>query len=163
MLVAFIWGTNFVFIRYGLDELGPFSFAALRFMLVAFPLIFIFPKPKTSWLNLASYGLFIGFGQFGLLYWAMQNNISPGLASLIIQMQVFFCLIVRSLRQAVFPQGGTYLMAITAKTKLQSPKLILTLLKKGGNDVGRGAMDSWFPWGHRDVSASMVNNNSVKV
>lgn len=94
LLVAFIWGTNFVFIRYGLDELEPFTFAALRFVLVAFPLIFIFPKPQTSWLNLASYGLFIGFGQFGLLYWVMQSNISPGLASLILQMQVFFTVLL---------------------------------------------------------------------
>ena len=36
------------------------------------------------------YGFFIGFGQFGLLFWAMQDNITPGLASLIIQVQVFF-------------------------------------------------------------------------
>jgi O-acetylserine/cysteine efflux transporter len=94
ILVTFIWGTNFVFIRYGLDELEPFTFAALRFVLVAFSLLLIFPRPKTSWLNLASYGLFIGFGQFGLLYWVMQDNISPGLASLILQMQVFFTVLL---------------------------------------------------------------------
>ncbi len=94
LLVTFIWGTNFVIIRYGLDELAPFTFAALRFALVAFPLVFIFPKPNTSWLNLASYGLFIGFGQFGLLYWVMQENITPGLASLLLQMQVFFTVLL---------------------------------------------------------------------
>lgn len=94
ILVALIWGTNFVFIRYGLDELGPFTFAALRFFLVAIPLVFFFPRPKTSWRHLISYGLFIGFGQFGLLFWAMQENITPGLASLIIQMQVFFTILL---------------------------------------------------------------------
>ena len=94
VLVAFIWGTNFVFIRYGLNELEPFTFAALRFSLVALPLVFIFPKPKTSWLNLASYGLLIGCGQFGLLYWVMQANITPGLASLLLQMQVFFTVLL---------------------------------------------------------------------
>jgi O-acetylserine/cysteine efflux transporter len=94
LLVAAIWGTNFVFIRYGLDELEPFTFAALRFTLVVFPLILVFPKPNTSWLSLASYGLFIGFGQFGLLYWVMQENITPGLASLILQMQVFFTVLM---------------------------------------------------------------------
>lgn len=94
ILVTLIWGTNFVVIRYGLDELEPFTFAALRFALVAFPLVFFFPRPKTSWLNLASYGLFIGFGQFGLLYWVMQENITPGLASLILQMQVFFTVLL---------------------------------------------------------------------
>jgi len=94
VLVAFIWGTNFVIIRYGLDELQPFTLAALRFGFVAVPLVFILPRPKTSWVNLASYGLLIGCGQFGLLFWAMQANISPGLASLIIQMQVFFTILL---------------------------------------------------------------------
>jgi O-acetylserine/cysteine efflux transporter len=94
LLVAAIWGTNFVFIRYGLDELEPFTFAALRFALVALPLAFFIPKPKASWFSLISYGAFIGCGQFGLLYWAMQENITPGLASLIIQMQVFFTVLL---------------------------------------------------------------------
>ena len=93
-MVTLIWGTNFVFIRYGLDELAPFTFAALRFVLVAFPLALILPRPNTPWRYLISYGLFIGFGQFGLLFWAMQADISPGLASLIIQMQVFFTILL---------------------------------------------------------------------
>jgi len=94
LLVALIWGTNFVFIRYGLDELQPFTFAALRFSLVAMPLVFFLPKPRTPWLYLISYGFFIGCGQFGLLFWVMQENITPGLASLIIQMQVFFTILL---------------------------------------------------------------------
>ena len=94
LLVTFIWGTNFVFIRVGLDELEPFTLATLRFVLVAFPLVLVIPRPRTSWLHLASYGLFIGFGQFGLLYWVMQGNITPGLASLILQMQVFFTVLL---------------------------------------------------------------------
>ncbi len=97
-----IWGTNFVFIRIGLDELSPFTFAALRFCLVAFPLVLLLPKPSTSWLNLISYGLFIGLGQFGLLFWAMNGDISPGLASLIIQMQVFFTVLLSA---AVFKEA----------------------------------------------------------
>ena len=94
LVVTLIWGSNFVFIRYGLDELAPFTFAALRFLLVAFPLALFFPRPSTPWRYLISYGLFIGFGQFGLLFWAMQADISPGLASLIIQMQVFFTILL---------------------------------------------------------------------
>lgn len=97
ILVALIWGTNFVFIRYGLDELPAFTFAALRFALVAFPLIFIFPKPQVQWRMIIAYGLAIGFGQFGLMFWAMQSNISPGLASLIVQMQVFFTIFISAL------------------------------------------------------------------
>ena len=96
LIVVFIWGTNFVFIRFGLDELGAFTFATLRFILVVVPLVFIFPKPNVRWRSLVAYGLFIGFGQFGLLFWAMQSNITPGLASLIVQMQVFFTILLQS-------------------------------------------------------------------
>ncbi len=93
-LVAFIWGTNFVFIKYGLEELPPFLFATLRFFFVAIPLIFFIPKPKVSWALIAAYGVFIGFGQFGLMFYTMQNDISPGLASLVVQMQVFFSILL---------------------------------------------------------------------
>ena len=93
LIVTIIWGTNFVFIKYGLNELPPFLFATIRFFLVAFPLIFFFPKPKASWGLIAAYGLFIGFGQFGILFYAMQNDISPGIASLVLQTQVFFSVI----------------------------------------------------------------------
>lgn len=83
-----------MFIRIGLDDLAPFTFATLRFLLVALPLVFIIARPKVSWPNLIGYGLCIGVGQFGLLFWAMQSNISPGMASLLIQIQVFFTILL---------------------------------------------------------------------
>lgn len=94
LVVMIIWGTNFVFIRVGLDELPPFTFALLRFILAAVPLIFFLRKPNVAWRYLAAFGFFIGFGQFGLLFWAMQENISPGLASLVVQIQVFFTILL---------------------------------------------------------------------
>ncbi len=103
LLVTFIWGTNFVLLRYALDELAPFTLAALRFLFVAFPLVFFLPKPKIAWRYIASYGLLIGVGQFGLLFWAMQADITPGVASLLIQLQVFFTVLltVFSLKETV--------------------------------------------------------------
>src|SRR5581483_5398802 len=44
--------------------------------------------------NLAVYGFCIGVGQFGLLFIALHGLISPGLASLVIQMQVFFTVLL---------------------------------------------------------------------
>ena len=90
LLVTTIWGTNFVLIHIGLQELPPFTFATLRFVLVAFPLVLFLPKPDIPWKYLIGFGVFIGFGQFGFLFWAMQDNITPGLASLVVQTQVFF-------------------------------------------------------------------------
>ena len=105
LMVAFIWGSNFILIKIGLVDLPPFLFVFLRFSLVVLPLIFFFPKPKVSWGTIASYGILIGFGQFGLLFWAMQAEISPGLASLVVQSQVFFTLILARtlLAEAILP------------------------------------------------------------
>jgi O-acetylserine/cysteine efflux transporter len=88
--VAAVWGTNFVVIKVALAHLPPLLFAALRFTLAFLPAAFFLKRPRVRWTNLAAYGVVIGAGQFGLLYIAMERNISPGLASLVIQMQVFF-------------------------------------------------------------------------
>ncbi len=90
LAVVFVWGTNFVVIRLGLNVLPPLFFATLRFTFVLLPLVFILPRPAASWGNLAFYGLAIGLMQFGLLFIAMHGYISPGLASLVVQLQVFF-------------------------------------------------------------------------
>lgn len=90
LAVVFVWGTNFVVIKLGLHELPPFLFAAMRFLLSAVPLVFLLKRPAVPWSKLAAFGVLLGVGQFGLLFLAMQHDISPGLASLVIQSQVFF-------------------------------------------------------------------------
>ena len=90
LAVVAVWGTNFVVIRLALNHLPPLLFTTLRFTLVLLPMVFFVKRPKVSWANLAAYGLLIGAGQFGLLFVAMKGHISPGLASLVIQIQVFF-------------------------------------------------------------------------
>ncbi len=88
--VVFIWGTNFVVIRWGLDGLPPFLFATLRFTLSALPWVFFIRRPAVPWRKLAAFGVFLGVGQFALMFLAMRADISPGLASLVVQVQVFF-------------------------------------------------------------------------
>ncbi|MBN9589287.1 MAG: hypothetical protein BGN85_03305 [Alphaproteobacteria bacterium 64-11] len=90
LAIVFVWGTNFVVIRLGLDALPPLFFATLRFGFVLLPAVFFLKRPRVDWGNMALYGLSVGAGQFGLLFIAMKGMISPGLASLVIQMQVFF-------------------------------------------------------------------------
>ena len=89
-LIVAVWGTNFVVIKAGLAELPPFLFAALRFCACAVPFAFFIERPKVAWRWLALYGVVLGAGQFGLLFYAMRADISPGMASLVIQVQVFF-------------------------------------------------------------------------
>jgi O-acetylserine/cysteine efflux transporter len=90
LAVVFVWGTNFVVIKWGLAEFPPFLFASLRFTMCVLPWIFFLPRPQVSWAKLAAFGVLLGAGQFGLLFLAMQHDVTPGLASLIIQTQVFF-------------------------------------------------------------------------
>ncbi len=138
-LVTFIWGTNFVFIKYGLDELPPFLFATLRFFLVAFPLVFFLPKPKAPWSLIATYGVLIGFGQFGLMFYAMRSDISPGLASLVVQTQVFFSIVIAILFFKESVKGiqwlalsvvltGIVLIAINVEGQTTTLGLVLILL-----------------------------------
>ena len=89
LAVVAVWGTNFVVIKWGLDELPPFTFAALRYFFCAIPFVFFLRRPPVPWRWLSLYGVFLG-AQFALLFYAMRADISPGLASLVIQTQVFF-------------------------------------------------------------------------
>ena len=90
LAVVFIWGTNFVVIELGLRDFPPLLFATLRFALAALPWLFFIRRPAVAWRYLIGFGLFLGVGQFGLLFIAMRDDISPGLASLVMQVQVFF-------------------------------------------------------------------------
>ena len=103
--VVAVWGTNFVVVHVALSHLPPLLLAALRFLFAFLPIAFFVRRPDIAWPYLAGYGLFIGVGQFGLVYIAMNGHISPGLASLVLQMQVFFT-IGLSVRLAGESVGG---------------------------------------------------------
>jgi len=90
LAIVAVWGTNFVVIKISLASFPPFLFAALRYVFAFLPAALLLPRPKVSWINLCVYGLAVGVGQFGVLYYAIDGYISPGLASLVIQTQVFF-------------------------------------------------------------------------
>ena len=90
LAVVAVWGTNFVVIRVALNHLPPLILAALRFSFAFLPAAFFIKRPQVPWRNLAAYGVLIGLGQFGILFLAMTHFISPGLASLVVQTQVFF-------------------------------------------------------------------------
>lgn len=90
LCVMLIWGASFPVVKIGLEELPPMLFIAVRFLLVAFPAIFFVPFPKTSIVYVVAVGVLIGVVKFGLLFVAMRADASAGIASLVLQSQIFF-------------------------------------------------------------------------
>lgn len=94
LLVVIVWGLNFVVIKVGLHNMPPMLLAGLRFLLVAFPAIFFVARPKVPFRLLLGYGLTISFGQFAFLFCAIKFGMPAGLASLVLQAQAFFTIIL---------------------------------------------------------------------
>ena len=97
LLVVVIWGVNFVAIDLGLAHVPPLVFLAMRFVLVAVPAVFFIRPPAIGWRNILLIGAFLSLGQFTLLYLALSLGMPPGLASLLLQTQIVFSVIVSSL------------------------------------------------------------------
>lgn len=131
--VMAVWGSNFVVIKFALNSLPPLLFAALRFSVAAFPLILFLPRPKVGLGNLCAFGLFIGVGQFGLLFLAMRSDITPGLASLIVQTQVFFTIFL-----SVLFTGERVRLAQIIAVAIAASGLLLICLSAGGSATPLG-------------------------
>jgi O-acetylserine/cysteine efflux transporter len=97
VLVAVIWGANFVVIDLGLGDLPPTLFVALRFTVVLVPAVFLVPRPQVPWRDVVSVGLFMSLGQFALLYTALAVGMPAGLASLVLQAQVVLTVVIAAL------------------------------------------------------------------
>lgn len=94
LLVVVVWGVNFVVIKLGLHNMPPLMLAGLRFLLVAFPALFFVARPKVPFRLLLGYGLTISFGQFAFLFCAIKFGMPAGLASLVLQAQAFFTIML---------------------------------------------------------------------
>ena len=90
LLVVFVWGVTFVVIKVGVDTTPPILLSALRFTFAALPAVFFVRPPKTKPSIVIAYGVTLGVVQFGGLFLAMRYGLSAGLASLLVQAQVFF-------------------------------------------------------------------------
>lgn len=154
LAVVFVWGTNFVAIKWVLQDLPPFLFAALRFALAWLPAALFVKRPAVRWRLLAAYGVLIGAGQFGLLYLAIRADITPGLASLVVQTQVFFTIAlaivlsgerVRAFQWVALGLAAAGLAVIAAHTdRTTTPTglalvLAAALCWAGGNMVARAS------------------------
>lgn len=88
LLVCAAWALNFLVSAYALREIPPFLFTALRFALLATPLLFLLRAPAPGqWPRLLSACLCIGVLHFGLSFLALR--LSSDLSSPAIVMQSY--------------------------------------------------------------------------
>src|ERR1044072_5227246 len=89
LLLCLIWGTTWLFIKLGLEDLPPLTFAGIRFVIataIVFVLIAIrrisLPTRKRDWILLAVTGVLSFTLNYGLVFWGEQY-ISSGLAAIL--------------------------------------------------------------------------------
>jgi drug/metabolite transporter (DMT)-like permease len=89
LLLCLIWGSTWLFIKLGLSDLPPFTFAGIRFVIASSILFAIIkarrlelPHNRADWTLLATTGVLSFSLNYGLLFWGEQY-ISSGLAALL--------------------------------------------------------------------------------
>src|SRR6266540_3936607 len=89
LLLCCIWGSTWLFIKIGLDDLPPLTFAGIRFVLASLILALLvlarrarWPRTRGEWTLIAVVGV-LQFGlNYGLVFWGEQH-ISSGLAAVL--------------------------------------------------------------------------------
>ncbi|EHH04224.1 permease protein [Agrobacterium tumefaciens CCNWGS0286] len=114
LITVFLWGFNFVVIKVGVADMPPLFLTGVRYLFAAVPLVFFLPKPNVPWRHMIVYGMAMGFVQFGLLYPAIKLGLPAGLASLVMQSQAFFTLVLAVVFLGERPLPSQILGAIIA-------------------------------------------------
>ena len=123
LALCIVWGSTWIFIKLGLADLPPVSFAALRFTvacLLLLPVLLILkiqiPKGRKIWIVILITGLLQFFFNYGLLFWGEQY-ISSGLAAVL---------------QATIPAFGLVLARIYVGEQITGLKIASILLGLAG-------------------------------
>ncbi|MGO4126745.1 DMT family transporter [Inquilinus sp. YAF38] len=85
--VMLIWGYNFVIAKYGLAELPPLLFMALRFGLVALLLVPFVRMPRGRWRDVLILAVMLGLTHFSLMFTGLAH-VDAAVAAIVIQVQV---------------------------------------------------------------------------
>ncbi|MEU7139256.1 EamA family transporter [Nocardia sp. NPDC046473] len=136
LTVVLLWGLNFLALRAGLDHFPPFFFAALRFAVIALPVLLFVPRPKVRMRWLLLYGTGFGILQFAFLFTAMRAGMPTGLASLVLQSSAPFTVLLGTLflRERIRPiqVGGIVVamagMAVIGWDRLEHASVLPVLL-----------------------------------
>ncbi len=139
VLVAVLWGANFLAIHVGLQHFPPLFLAGLRFAVIAVPTILLVPRPQVPMRWLLGYGLGFGTVQFVFLFVAMDLGMPTGLASLVLQASAPFTVLLGAalLRERLSPRqragiglavAGLVAIAVARAQSAALLPVLLTLL-----------------------------------
>src|SRR4029079_19801021 len=89
LILCCIWGSTWLFIKVGLEDLPPFTFAGIRFVIACAILLVIIRVRRLTWprsrsdLKLLAWTGFLSFTiNYGTIFWGEQH-ISSGLAAVL--------------------------------------------------------------------------------
>src|SRR5437667_4544407 len=89
LILCCIWGSTWLFIKIGLNDLPPITFAGIRFVLASFILSSLvmmrrvrWPRTRDEWSLIAVSGVLQFTLNYGLVFWGEQH-ISSGLAAVL--------------------------------------------------------------------------------
>ncbi|MCX4093722.1 EamA family transporter [Nocardia sp. alder85J] len=114
LAVVLLWGLNFISLHVGLEHFPPYFFAALRFAVLAVPVVLLVPRPRVPLRWLLLYGTGFGIAQFGFLFTAMRAGMPTGLASLVLQSSAPFTVVLGALLLGERLRAGQFLGLLTA-------------------------------------------------
>jgi drug/metabolite transporter (DMT)-like permease len=91
LFLSLVWGSTWLFIKLGLEDLPPFSFASLRFSIALVPLVVILlwrrlplPRRRIEWGLMAISGVLVFSIDYGLIFWG-ERHLTSGMTA------VLFC------------------------------------------------------------------------
>ncbi|HHU0125626.1 TPA: EamA family transporter [Legionella pneumophila] len=103
-----------MFVKLSLEEFSPLLLCAVRFLLASVPAVFFIKPPAVPFKIIASYGLIMFALQFALLFIGLRVGMTPGVASLLMQVQVFFSMFFAIIFLGEQPQVGQIIGALIA-------------------------------------------------
>lgn len=93
LLVVVVWGVNFVAFKQGIEQVPPLLLASLRFFLTSIPAVFFVKRPSAPLMRVFGYGVCMFALQSAFLFIGIHAGISPGIASLLTQIQIFITML----------------------------------------------------------------------
>ena len=136
----------FVATRVGLDAFTPPQLVALRFLIAAAPALLL-PRPVLPWRALAPVGLTLFAGQFLFQFFGIAHGMPPGLASVIVQTQALFTIVLAALTLGERPApaqragaavalGGLAVIGLSVGGEFSAAAFVLTLVSPVSFGVG---------------------------